>query len=154
MNEADNIEIRQKLFSPKGIWLWSLLLSPLFGEWCIYRNYVALGLKRCYFSLFCLCLMAFFYVYTTLFLCAPFSNLSHLLLFLAWTFGEFIFHKWMLERKYPGYEKRRWDFAVLSAVFILLSGLVLFGFLSVCFEYFSAKDREETAVEEFIPEQN
>ncbi|MGN0869874.1 MAG: hypothetical protein ACI4UV_01685 [Victivallales bacterium] len=154
MSEAGNIEIRQKLFSPKGIWLWSLLLSPLFGEWCIYRNCATLGLKRRYFSFFCLCLMVLFYIYTILFLSVPFSNLSHLLLFLAWTFGEFIFHKWLLDGKYPGYEKRRWDFAVLSAVFILLSGLVLFGFLSVCFEYFSAKDRGETAVEEFIPEQN
>ena len=35
-----------------------------------------------------------------------------------------------------------------------LSGLILLGFLSVCFECFSAKDGEETAVEEFIPEQN
>ncbi len=154
MSETGNIEIRKKLFSPKGIWLWSLLLSPLFGEWCIYRNCATLGLKRRYFSFFCLCLMVLFYIYTILFLSVPFSNLSHLLLFLAWTFGEFIFHKWLLDGKYPGYEKRRWDFVVLSAVFILLAGSIFLGLLSVSFEYLSENDREETAVEEFIPEQN
>lgn len=98
--------------------------------------------------------MVLFYIYTILFLSVPFSNLSHLLLFLAWTFGEFIFHKWLLDGKYPGYEKRRWDFVVLSAVFILLAGSIFLGLLSVSFEYLSENDREETAVEEFIPEQN
>ena len=140
MNEEESTARQnERLFSPKGIWFWTLLLTPVFGEWCIYRNYKILGLQgRIRRSRFCLLLIGIFYTFCLVCLSDAVCRLNLFLLFLVWTFSEWLSYKNLFARSDSHCGKRSWWKAVPIAFFLLFIYYVLIA--AACL-YFQWQDR-------------
>lgn len=137
-----NSESRQlKLYSPNAAGLWSLLLSVVFGSWCVWQNYKTIGdakaanrSKIWTFSLFAL-------IVISLFLPDSVARYSAVPLLIVWYLAEQRSQVKYLEEKKIIYTKKPWTKTVIIALILVVMFFSIASVLSSC-----SSDSYEAAV--------
>jgi hypothetical protein len=128
----------KELYNPMVAAIWSIFLTPIFGEWCILQNSKALdddeGIARS--KGWIAGMIAAVVVFTMLPSFAG-DKLLSIVLYLAWFFGSCRSHERWLMTAAPTYIRKSWLKPVFCGcgclVLFLLFGGLLFGiFASAC----------------------
>ena len=111
------------LYNPNVAGILSVFFSPIFGSWCVKRNYEALGLsdKARRSNLW----MIISIVYVLLSMVVPGLAMGWLVFLIVWYFCENKKQTQYLKENNVAYEKKRWLKPVLIAIGLQIVALVL-----------------------------